>query len=288
MTLFGSHRVPIIDVEVAKLHTFALAMVGHTSISGVQRKISLRLPVDRSRLHVAAEHGQYILKPQASSYPSLPENEHVTMLIARRLGVTVPPLGLMRLRDQTLAYLVKRFDRLEDGTKLLQEDFCQLAEKPPKDRYSGSAELCARLVTRYANEPIVEALNLFRLTVCLWWTGNGDMHLKNFSLLRGTDGIYALSPAYDLLCTRLVIKDDLLALSVDGNKKNVTPRQWASFAKACLLPERAAVRVLRATVAAETDARDLIARSYLPTEMKNDYSEQLKKRTKLLAAAVKA
>jgi hypothetical protein len=36
--LFGSTRVPTIDLELARLHTVAQAMVGHTSLSGVRRR----------------------------------------------------------------------------------------------------------------------------------------------------------------------------------------------------------------------------------------------------------
>lgn len=50
-------------------------MVGHTSISGIQRKISVGLSRDRSTLQVAIEGGRYVLKPQAQTYPHLPEND---------------------------------------------------------------------------------------------------------------------------------------------------------------------------------------------------------------------
>jgi serine/threonine-protein kinase HipA len=283
--LFGTARVPDIDLELAKLHTVALAMVGHTSLSGIQRKVSLRLAVERGHLQVAAEGGRYILKPQAHTFPALPENEHLTMQLARVLHIEVPPCGLLPLRDGTLAYVVKRFDRTEEGGKLLQEDFCQLAQRSPKEKYQGSSELCARLVLRYASEPLVESLKLFRLLVFVWWTGNGDMHLKNFSLLRGADGRYRLSPAYDLLCTRLVIPGDQLALSVAGNKKDVNRRQWMELARACQLPPRAAERVLRETASACEQAEALVGRSFLPSEMKEAYRSLLQERTALLLGA---
>jgi hypothetical protein len=54
--LFGLARVPAIELELARHHTVAQAMVGHTSLSGIQRT------------------------------PSLPENEHVTMRIAAAAG----------------------------------------------------------------------------------------------------------------------------------------------------------------------------------------------------------
>jgi serine/threonine-protein kinase HipA len=242
--LFGTTQVPVIDVELAKLHTVALAMVGHTALSGIQRKISIRLDSDGRTLQVATDGGRFILKPQAQTFPNLPENEHVTMRIAARAGIAIPPCGLIELKDKSHAYVVRRFDRTNQGRKLLLEDFCQLAGRSPKDKYDASAEQCAKLVNRYASAPGLEAAKLFRLMVFVWWTGNGDMHLKNFSLLRAEDGNYRLSPAYDLLSTRLVIPDDLLALAVDGNKKNVTRRQWMTYADHCKVTPRTAARIL--------------------------------------------
>jgi hypothetical protein len=133
---------------MAKLHTLALAMVGHSSMSGVQRKISVRLDADRNTLQVATSGGQFIFKPQAQTFPSLPENEHVTMRIAALVGLAVPPCGLVQLDDGSWAYVVVRFDRTP-AAKLPMEDFCQLAEKAPKEKYDGSAELCFRLIAKY-------------------------------------------------------------------------------------------------------------------------------------------
>jgi serine/threonine-protein kinase HipA len=247
-------------------------MVGRTSLSGVQRKISVNLSADKQTLQVALGRSAFILKPQSSAYPQLPENETVTMRIAEALGVEVPACGLIRLADGSLAYLVRRFDRPTGGGKLLQEDFCQLAVKAAKAKYDGSAELCARLVKRYASEPLVELLKLFRLFVMTWVTGNGDMHLKNFSLLAANDRIYRLSPAYDLVCTRLVIPNDPLALPIVGKRERLLPADWLRFSADCGIPARAAQRVLRNMVAAEEEAKTLLSRSLLSESFKIDYT----------------
>ncbi len=279
--VFGVARVPAIDVELAKLHTFALAMVGHTSLSGVQRKISMRLEKESRTLLVATEGGQFILKPQAQTFPALPENEHVSMRIAERVGIQIPPCALLELKDGSRAYLVRRFDRVS-GRKLLQEDFCQLAMKSPKDKYQGSAELCAKLVLRYATAPLIEAERLFRLLVFAWWTGNGDMHLKNFSLLRGEDGNYRLSPAYDLVCTRLVIKGDELALPIGGTKR-IGRRRLLALATQCQLPTRVAERALQDHAAATADVIDLIRACLLPDEMKREFVDLIRSRAAILS-----
>jgi len=282
--IFGSRSAPLVDVELGRLHTLALAMVGRTSLSGVQRKISLGLSADRMTLQLAAAGARYILKPQAQAYPALPENEHLTMQLAAASGLEVPPNALVRLRDGSLAYLAVRFDRPEGGGKLRQEDFCQLAGKLPKEKYDASAELCARIVRRHASEPGVEMLKLYRLLVFSWWVANGDAHLKNLSLLTGRDGRHALAPAYDQLCTRLVIPDDVLALPVGGKKDHLTRRTWLDFAEYCGLPPRAAGRVLARQAGVLGPALRLLARSPLPDEMKQACEDVLRERTAELAA----
>lgn len=269
--LFGSAKVPHLDIELGKLHTAALAMVGHTSLSGVQKKISVGLSADRETLQVEAEGGRYILKPQTETYPFLPENEHVTTQLARLVDIEVAPSGLVSLKGGSLAYVVRRFDRLPTGKKLRQEDFCQLAEKSPKEKYDGSAEFCVRLLRKYATEPLVEILKLYRLMLFIWWSGNGDMHLKNFSLLTGEDGITRLTPAYDLVCTRLVIPNDPLALPIVGKKDRLDRADWLEFAKYCNLPEKPAMRVLDDLTAATDKATALIDRSFLPADQKKEF-----------------
>jgi serine/threonine-protein kinase HipA len=281
--LFGTTKVPTLDLETSKLHTAALAMVGHTSLSGIQKKISVNLSADRATLQVAAAGGRYVLKPQTGTYPALPENEHATTQLAKLVGIEVAPNGLVSLKDDTLAYIVRRFDRLPDGRKLRQEDFCQLAELSPKDKYDASAELCVKLVRKYTDEPPAELLKLYRLLLFAWWSGNGDMHLKNFSLLTGEDGITRLTPAYDLVCTRLVIPDDPLALPLQGKKDNLRRGVWRRFAEYCGLPEKVAQRVLDKQASVLEHATVLIDRSFLPDEQKQSLKQLIAERSESIS-----
>lgn len=276
--LFGSAKVPQLDISLAKLHTAGLAMVGRSSLSGVQKKISVTLTTDRETLQVAADGGRYILKPQTDTFPALPENEHVTTCLAKLVEIEVPPFGLVALSDGSLAFISKRFDRLPDGRKLRQEDFCQLAEQSPKDKYEASAELCVRLLRKYASEPLIEILKLYRLLLFAWWTGNGDMHLKNLSLFTDTQGIMRLTPAYDLVSTRLVIPDDPLALPVLGKKSKLTRKTWVEFAEYCPIPRKTALRVLEKQASVEGAARDAIDACFLPAEQKIALKELLAER----------
>jgi len=280
--LFGVSKVPTLDVEISKLHLAALEMVGHTSLSGIQKKIAVNLAPGRATLRVAAEGGRYILKPQTDTYPAVPENEHITTRLAKLADIEVSPNGIVPLKDGSLAYIVKRFDRLPDGHKLRQEDFCQLAELSPKEKYKGSGELCVKLLRKYATEPPIEILKLYRLLVFVWWSGNGDMHLKNFSLMAGQDGIMRFTPAYDLVCTRLVLPNDKLALPIGGRNDKLKRGAWRKFAEYCQLPEKVADRVLDKQVSILEDALQLIDRSFLPAEQKSNYKTLIEERTETL------
>jgi serine/threonine-protein kinase HipA len=211
------------------------------------------------------------------------------MRLAALVDVETPPFGLVRLKDGALAYIVKRFDRPDDGGKLQVEDFCQLAGIPARDKYEvGSAELCVRLLRKYASEPLIEVRKLFRLLLLGWWVANGDMHLKNFSLLTEADGTRRLSPAYDLVNTRLVIPEDSLAMMLGGTRKNLTRRKWLNFAEYCGIPRRAAETLLAAQVAALEPAVRLIGSSFLPDKKKAEYERIIRDHTLILSGAGEA
>jgi serine/threonine-protein kinase HipA len=281
--LFGSTRVPRIDVELAKLHELAFAMAGHVSLSGVQRKLSLEPSADRQTLRVALEGGTYILKPQTGTFPNVPENEHAPLVLARLAGIEVPPFGLVTLTDGSEAYLVRRFDRAPGDVRLRLEDFCQLADLPPRAKYEGSGEQMAALVRRFATDTTVEIARLFRQLLFAWWTGNGDLHRKNLSLLKRASEGWSLSPAYDLLSTRLVLPTDQLALPIGGRRDGLARPAWLRFGEHIGLPERAVRRALGDLVAITDEARATIHRSFLPGPMRDAYAALIERHTDALA-----
>ena len=214
--LWGGKRIaPVLSFEQKVFADFRREAAPRISISGVQDKISLRLvngvlvPTDRD--------GEFILKPVPRALTGsldllddVPANEHVTMQIAAQVfGLRSAACGLVFFPDGEPAYIVRRFDRdTATGRKLSQEDFCQLAGKSrgthgENYKYDGSYEELGRLLRQYSPAWRVEAERLFTLIAFNYVCGNGDAHLKNFSLLETPFGDHALSPAYDLLCTTL-------------------------------------------------------------------------------------
>jgi len=185
------------------------------SISGVQLKYSLKL--DGTMLRLTDTGGQYILKPiPQGNYEHLdqaPENEHICMQLAKQVyGLETPANALIRFKDGSPAYLVKRFDVLSDGTKRRQEDFASLAGKTPDSegefKYDYSYEGIGKLMKQHIPAYQIEVEKFFRLVLFNYVIGNGDAHLKNFSVSATSLGDHQLSPTYDLLCTKLHIPED--------------------------------------------------------------------------------
>jgi serine/threonine-protein kinase HipA len=279
--LFDAPALPRMDFERATIIAWPRRRGVKMSISGAQPKASLRLSVDRSALFPTDHDGTYLVKPELVSYRGAPENEHLTMCLARLVGLRVAECGLFQLKDGTFAYVTRRFDRI--GTpirKLRFEDFCQLSGRPSAAKGSGTAEECASLALRHAGPE--GALELFRLFLFSYWAGNGDLHLKNVALLEENGG-FCLSPAYDLLCTHLY-GDTSMTLSVGARSRDIPRLTWLEFAvRHCALERTAAKNVIDGMLRLHHAATVMIDRSVLPTsQMKRRYQWLLGKRSRAL------
>lgn len=211
--LFNGLRVsPILPFDPPNNETLAefQSYSQRFSISGVQLKYSLKLK--QHELVLTGSGGQYILKPiplakQFAYLDAIPENEHLTMQIARQVfKIPVAANSLIYFKDGSPAYLTKRFDVRPNGGKFQQEDFAQLAGKSSDThgehfKYSGSYADIGKLIQQFVPASVIATERLFTLVVFNYVLSNGDAHLKNFSLIRNDEGEYQLSPAYDLLCS---------------------------------------------------------------------------------------
>lgn len=199
------------------------------SISGVQEKLSAIWEKGAVRLAKEGEKGTYILKPIPRDMDLLdmvPANEHLTMQIAKQVfGLRVAANGLIFFRNGEPAYLTRRFDiDYKTLKKLGIEDFATLAGKTKETdgdefKYNYSYEGIADLIKKYVGAYPVALEEFYKLVVFNFLFSNSDAHLKNFSLLETSQGDYTLSPAYDLINTRLHVKDAEFALR-DGLFKN--------------------------------------------------------------------
>ena len=269
--LFGTNWVPAIPFSSADIVAEAQKMIGKISISGVQPKLSVHLNRKRKVLEVAEKDGYFILKPRIERFSHLPENENLCMNIAGSLKIETPPHGLLRFQDGALCYVIRRFDRMDDGTRLQQEDFQQLTGI--EDKYSGSIERVGKVLLDYSDAPLLDVVILFERLLLFFVIGNGDAHLKNFSLLKKPELGYRLSPVYDIVNSRLVLpfEQEEMSLSINGKKNRLKREDFLSFAAYMEIPEKAVSKVFERLEKNKGTIKVLIASSRLSLKEKNGF-----------------
>jgi serine/threonine-protein kinase HipA len=274
--VFGVDKEPFIDLTLAGVSLKAQEMVGKMSISGVQPKLSVKL-ADRSsdpHLEVTGEGGQYILKPQVQAFSNLPENEELCMTIAEDIGIDVPAHCLVHLKDRSLAYVVKRFDR-EGRRKIHQEDFSQILEK--QDKYNGSVEEIGKKLKTSSEVPGLDVQLFFERVVFNFLIGNGDAHVKNYSVIYNEEGLARLAPVYDLVCSRIVIPEeaDESALTIQGKKGRIKRKDFDLLADYLGIPGK--IRFDK-FVGKKELFRSRLAGSLLPGELAEAFDKLLVER----------
>jgi serine/threonine-protein kinase HipA len=196
---------------------------------------------------VDGRNGKWILKLPHENLPNLPEVEYSIMSWARACGLPVPPTELVelaeveglpaKLRGVTgQAYLCKRFDRTDDGGRIHQEDFAQVLNVRPGDKYAERSHISyvqvARVLRQIAGPSA--ALMFARRIAFDIMCGNGDAHLKNWAVTYPDKISPVMTPVYDVVSTILFpgFPADL-ALSFVGTRKmqSITAEAFREFAK---------------------------------------------------------
>lgn len=250
------------------------------SLSGVQPKVTAVFSRKEGRFKVVEINGSYILKPSPQAFPGAAENEALTMRLARAAGIEVPHCGWLAAQDGAGVFWIERFDRWGAGNRnrIRCEDACQILEVPASWKYAGNMETLVRMIGEHCGNPKLQLVKLFQRVLFCWVTGNGDMHLKNWSLIEnGT--LIELAPAYDLINTKVLIDDDdECALTLDGHKSGFDRRVLVDYfgREVCGINERMIGRTLDQLKAVDWDQQ--IQASKLPKEAKRQYQALVRQR----------
>jgi serine/threonine-protein kinase HipA len=278
-------KLDLLNYSAKELREEAMFRASKMSIQGVQPKLSAILNIQKGRFEIVDKNGKFIMKPQHHLFPELPENEDLTMRLAETIGIEVPLHGLIWSKDHSLTYFIKRFDRKGFKNKLAVEDFAQLAGMSRDTKYNYSMEKLVKLVEDYCTFPMVEKARLFRLVLFNFLVGNEDMHLKNYSVMT-ENNLVALSPAYDLLNTSIVLKGDIeeIALPLYGKKKKLTPVLLLDYfgRERCGLTERIIEQTVETIKNAHPSWPGRIENSFLSSEMKEKYLSLVQSRIKIM------
>lgn len=191
--------------------------------SGVQPKVLVNATNDtpeqtqhRSRF----EQNNFIVKTFDDEFPLLTVNEYVCMECARACGLEPATCWLS---EDTHNFVTERFD-IQHGVSLGIEDFTVLLGKNNDEKYQSSYENLLK-ATQIFTRSSQETEKMYRYIVFNCLIGNGDAHLKNFSVqYQQTDHseslpTLTLTPPYDITHTLIYDTiDNNMALKIAGAK----------------------------------------------------------------------
>ena len=218
-------------------------------LSGAQIKIPMTLSKDGDLTPAIDTPFTHILKiaPNLQGFSALPAAEWLCMEMARAGGVDTARTAILDMPGGPPAILVERFDvgshgklgGSSDKRLLIGEDFCSVLDTPVSAKYNSTMEVVADTLLRHSTHKDEDAEMLFRQVIATVVVGNGDLHLKNFSLLKTAAPALdhfeeiRLSPAYDIVHTAAFtnVHDDGLALPMDGKQTDITSADLRKFAK---------------------------------------------------------
>lgn len=276
---FGKKNPPNLNFTADQILELAEQVIkSQKTVTGVQPKLSLGLSENSSepeKFTIVGLWGEYILKPQTKIYASLPEIEDLTMHLAEVSKLKTVEHSLIRLKSGELAYITKRIDR-NKGRKLHMEDMCQITERLTEHKYKGSYEQIAKAIKKYSANSGLNVIDFFELVLFSFLTGNNDMHLKNFSLLK-RNSEYDLCPAYDLVASELVVEgdDEDLALNLNGKKKKIKKKDFEIAMKDAGLNQKVIENIFKKYKRLIPKWSEFIEESFLRESMKEEYKSLL-------------
>jgi serine/threonine-protein kinase HipA len=281
LDFFGTTQPPVIPYSINEMAELAKDVVARSvTVPGVQPKLSLSLVKetrDGSNFRltvVGALGGNYILKPPSEKYPEMPQNEHLTMRIAESFNISVVPSSMIRLASGELSYITKRVDRTEHGQKIHMLDMFQITEA--YDKYKSSMEKVGKALHSYSQNTMLDKIFFFELSLFCFLTGNNDMHLKNFSMIKGPSG-WVLAPAYDLLNVNIILPEDKeeLAITLEGKKTKLSNENFINFGKGLELTDKQIDGAFKRLKNKRPNAINWVEKSFLSDDMKAAYIKVL-------------
>jgi len=276
--IFGNSVPPELPYSENDMLALAEQVVkSQKTVTGVQPKLSLGIQKMKTgeipaHFTIVSLLGEYILKPPTKQYNNLPEIEDVTMHLAEAAKIKTVPHSLIYLKSGQLAYITKRVDR-DKGKKVHMEDMCQLTERLTEHKYRGSHEQIAKAILKFSTNPGFDVINFYEMVIFSFLTGNSDMHLKNFSLIKNSTSGYNLCPAYDMVASQLVVEgdDEELALTLNGKKKKLKNSDFITAMKSAGIEEKVIENIFNRFVKTLPEWHKIIYISFLPENLKSEY-----------------
>jgi serine/threonine-protein kinase HipA len=215
---------------------------GQFSLAGAQPKTALLLQNGRWGIPSGRLPTTHILKPPTGQFDGHAENEHICLMLARRLGLPAAQSKIMRFGEE-IAIVIERYDRQRKGNDIIrvhQEDICQALGIMPTKKYQNeggpSPVNIVELLRTYSTDRQADLETFVAAIGFNWLIAGTDAHAKNFSLLLGGRRV-RLAPLYDVASILPYDEFDLrevkLAMKVGGEYKLnlIGLRQWQKFGR---------------------------------------------------------
>ncbi|MCP3889425.1 MAG: type II toxin-antitoxin system HipA family toxin [Desulfobulbaceae bacterium] len=203
----------------------------HFSLAGVQMKFSMLQRDGRYHISEPGERGDWIVKPPSARHKNVPLSEYSAMRLAQLAGVDIPEVRLVEveklvklpfinLPDEKYAFAIRRFDR-KGQERIHTEDFAQVLVKYQHEKYdSANYEQIGKVLFNFTGNGLANVQQFARRLLVNILLANGDAHLKNWSLIYPDKITPELSPAYDIVTTRVYMGDERkFALNLGKNKE---------------------------------------------------------------------
>ncbi|MGA1823790.1 MAG: type II toxin-antitoxin system HipA family toxin [bacterium] len=156
--------------------------------------------------------------------------EYAYYLLALQCGISMTECRLLEENDRA-HFMTKRFDR-EGNEKLHMQTLCALAHFNYNDPTAYSYEQAFQ-VMRQLRLPYTDAEELYRRMCFNVIARNQDDHTKNIAFLMNKQGIWRLSPAYDMIYAYNPVNKWLKnhQLSVNGKRNGIVRDDLREIAK---------------------------------------------------------
>ena len=265
------------------------------SLAGVQMKFSMRERDGRYRTAESGDLGDWIIKTPSTVHKLVPLNEFTAMRLAQTAGIDIPDIKLVEmdsldklpaisLPDEEFAFAIRRFDR-SGGKRVHSEDFAQILVKYSQQKYDGpNYEQIGKIIYQYTGNGLGNTQQFARRLLVNILLANGDAHLKNWSLVYPDTVTPELSPAYDIVVTRVYMDEEReYALNLSKNKDwyKATFSHFKNWADKAGIPWKAIKPHLDDTL---EKARTLWPKSLEDLPAYHTHKEQLKEHWKMLSA----
>ena len=197
----------------------------HSGVAGIQPKVLVSKSNKEDKIRTINTSTHIIKSFDMDDFPWLTVNEFFCLRAAKMAGIDVPEFTLS---NDGYLLAIERFDLKDEknGIHFGFEEILSLLGRKSGDKYIGSVEEIVNCIDDHIDisRSIQSLHSVFRQTVFNTLIGNGDAHLKNFGLLYDEKSV-RLSPAYDIVCTKAYIKNDIPALALEYN--NFSKKWWS-------------------------------------------------------------